>query len=448
MARTGPHPEGWGSDVLFYDATTGETRPLVNAPGVSPLVWDVNGHGDVLWFEQVSDTLYVYEKAAGEHRAISLIPGSIGKARLSDSGDVVWEGSSAVGIYRYERASGAVFQLTGERYHRDPQINARGDITWYGGPAGWDIFFYDRSTDLVERLTDDGAAGGMLHYYPKINSHGDVAWIMHDYDYGARVFLATAGLPASVDIKPGTDENCFTNDGRGAIPVAILGDDVIDVREIDPASVRLESLSVRVVGKNKLLYQYEDVDGDGLEDLVVQIEDEDGVFDLGNGMATVRARLTDGTLISGADDICVVGGSTVIWGVSAIASSEYTATAWSAERACGAPDTVLCADAATAWAPRPWGADPEWIEVDFGRVAQAIGLKIHETFESGFVTQIELIDGNGVSTSVWSGVDTTGCPGWFEVEWGTPPRPVRSVRIHTQVDGWEEIDAVGLITSG
>lgn len=123
----------------------------------------------------------------------------------------------------------------------------------------------------------------------------------------ALAWLAGSVLDVSIDIKPGSDPNCFNNDGHGVIPVAILGDAEFDVRDIDPATMQLEGLDVRAAGKsNKLLAHYEDVNGDGFEDLVIQIEDSDGVFQNGEGTATLTGNLFDGTPIEGTDSICIV----------------------------------------------------------------------------------------------------------------------------------------------
>jgi hypothetical protein len=67
-------------------------------------------------------------------------------------------------------------------------------------------------------------------------------------------------------------------------------------------------MAVKPVGKsNKLLAHIEDIDGDGLDDLVVQIEDNDGVFAPGNATATLTGNTSDGTPFAGTDTICIVG---------------------------------------------------------------------------------------------------------------------------------------------
>lgn len=119
--------------------------------------------------------------------------------------------------------------------------------------------------------------------------------------------IAPAVIEVEIDIKPGSDPNCFNNDGHGVIPVAILGSADFDVASIDPATVTLESLAVRAAGKKGNLQAHiEDVNGDGFADLVVQIEDIDGAFTNGTGTATLTGQLLDGRPFQGTDDICIV----------------------------------------------------------------------------------------------------------------------------------------------
>ena len=117
-------------------------------------------------------------------------------------------------------------------------------------------------------------------------------------------------IEVTIDIKPGSDPNCFNNDGHGVIPLAILGSADFDCTQIDPSTCTLSGLTLKIAGKsNKLMASIEDVNNDGFDDLVLQIEDQDGAFQVGESEATLTGNLYEaygGTPIQGTDSICIV----------------------------------------------------------------------------------------------------------------------------------------------
>jgi len=111
-------------------------------------------------------------------------------------------------------------------------------------------------------------------------------------------------IQVTIDIKPGSDPNCFNSDGHGVIPVAILGSADFDASTVDPSTVSLDGADVRVKGKSGNAGALEDVNGDGFLDLVVQITDEGG-YGIGDTMATLEGLTYDGVPIVGSDSICI-----------------------------------------------------------------------------------------------------------------------------------------------
>jgi hypothetical protein len=110
-----------------------------------------------------------------------------------------------------------------------------------------------------------------------------------------------------IDIKPGGDPNCFNLDGHGVIPIAILGSAFLDVTDIDFETVLFEGMAVKAVGRaNRLLYSFEDVNGDGYLDAVVQIEDMDAVLTLGTAAGKLTGLLVNERAFQGTDEICIV----------------------------------------------------------------------------------------------------------------------------------------------
>jgi hypothetical protein len=110
-----------------------------------------------------------------------------------------------------------------------------------------------------------------------------------------------------IDIQPGSDTNCFNQNERGVIPVAILGAADLDVKQIKVDSLSLQGLSVKMAGKRSgYLAHYDYVNGDAYLDLVVQFADSDGWTASGTDNAVLTGTLLDGTPIEGKDSICIV----------------------------------------------------------------------------------------------------------------------------------------------
>lgn len=117
-------------------------------------------------------------------------------------------------------------------------------------------------------------------------------------------------LEVQIDVKPNSDPSCFNSNGKGRIPVAILGSADFDVRLIDVASLELDGapVSPRKNNPNKLRAGYEDYNFDGFEDLIVKFVDTDN-YDPGDEWAVLTGTLLDGTPIMGIGDICIRPGN-------------------------------------------------------------------------------------------------------------------------------------------
>lgn len=137
------------------------------------------------------------------------------------------------------------------------------------------------------------------------------------YGYGATHSVAfkdisvtgcLGALDAEIDIKPGSDPNAINLGQKGVIPVAILSNEAFDATDVNPDTVMLEGLGVAVRGKaDKLLAHQEDVNGDGLLDLVVQVDTENMDPDtFQDGPAIVTGNLYGGESIQGSDMVVIV----------------------------------------------------------------------------------------------------------------------------------------------
>ncbi len=135
------------------------------------------------------------------------------------------------------------------------------------------------------------------------------------------------------------------------------------------------------------------------------------------------------------------------WASDATASSAYEG--YPAKNATGAPDAPGCGDSQQAWA----SADPnglETLEVQFRRPVLALGLHIHQNLNPGFISKVEVIDGDGSATVVYTAEPELRdpCPYVLELEFEQTDKPVDTFRITVdQRSGanWSEIDAVELL---
>ncbi len=137
------------------------------------------------------------------------------------------------------------------------------------------------------------------------------------------------------------------------------------------------------------------------------------------------------------------------WATSAVASSEFGSTSWTAIQATGQPDTLACGDFGTAWASASsTGAD--WIEVYYDTPVIPTEINIYESYNPSSVTSVQLIDVDGIVHPLYTGVPSKindPCPYVFSLP-VTFDSEIYAVRIEMDqsvLGGWNEIDAVELV---
>jgi Tol biopolymer transport system component len=110
----------------------------------------------------------------------------------------------------------------------------------------------------------------------------------------------------SIDIKPGSFPNSINRGSGGTVPVAILSTTTFDARTVDPTTVTLASAPVALKGKGTLMSSVEDVDGDGLLDLVIHVQTEALQLSETDTEAVLEGKTFNGAPIRGTDSIRVV----------------------------------------------------------------------------------------------------------------------------------------------
>ncbi|HEY6005081.1 MAG TPA: hypothetical protein VIV57_19540 [Anaeromyxobacter sp.] len=110
-------------------------------------------------------------------------------------------------------------------------------------------------------------------------------------------------IRVSIDLKPGSAVNPVNPSSQGVLPVAVLGTATFDVQTVDAASVRLGRGAAAPQDGGHL----EDVNGDGILDLVFQFPTPAVGVRCGDSSISLTGQTSTGTPISGSDSLVTVG---------------------------------------------------------------------------------------------------------------------------------------------
>jgi hypothetical protein len=109
-----------------------------------------------------------------------------------------------------------------------------------------------------------------------------------------------------IDIKPGSETNAINPGSRGTVPVAVLSAADFDATTIDPATTILDGARLRPRGRAVPMASVEDVNGDGLDDLVLHFETEELDLTSSDVLVEFTARTFAGRVTVGFDSIRIV----------------------------------------------------------------------------------------------------------------------------------------------
>ena len=109
-----------------------------------------------------------------------------------------------------------------------------------------------------------------------------------------------------IDIRPGSYPNTINLGSGGTVRVAILSATDFDARTIDPTTVTLASAPVKLKGQGAPMSSFEDINKDGLLDLIVHVSTQALQLTETDTEAVLEGKTLDGRFIRGRDTVRVV----------------------------------------------------------------------------------------------------------------------------------------------
>jgi hypothetical protein len=111
-------------------------------------------------------------------------------------------------------------------------------------------------------------------------------------------------LPVDLDIKPGSDPNPINPSLDGVLPVAILGSESFDVTDVHGMTLRFGPNDAPLAHWRGP--HFEDVNGDGVTDLLAHFRVEATGIAFGDMQACLSGETIDGTRFRGCDAVRTV----------------------------------------------------------------------------------------------------------------------------------------------
>ena len=112
-------------------------------------------------------------------------------------------------------------------------------------------------------------------------------------------------LHVMIDVKPGSFPNPINLRSRGVVPVALFGSLDFDVMTVDTASVKFGPMHQHDLGAPVVGYSYQDVNGDGLMDIVFKFRTQETDLTPADTEACLHGMTMGGEHFCGHDSVLV-----------------------------------------------------------------------------------------------------------------------------------------------
>jgi len=223
---------------------------------------------------------------------------------LGYAGIVLWYQVNKYVAVNLNRASGIwVHEQMGETGYGYPYNYWIGGDTWYdlrveANSATGELAVYLNDVYLFTHLASTPYRTGLSGIW----SGNEVG----NFDNFRLTSNDIPSIPIAIDIKPGSSPNSIDPKSKGKIPVAILSTQEFYA----PDMVNQDSLTFGFTGDEDSLAfcnpKGEDVDGDGLRDLVCHFYTQDAGFQCGDTEGILKGETVDGKPFEGSDSVRII----------------------------------------------------------------------------------------------------------------------------------------------
>lgn len=142
----------------------------------------------------------------------------------------------------------------------------------------------------------------LLAYHPWSGLWGDNPYHNESYCANAKgIIEVPIVITVVIDIKPGSFPNTINLESKGNIPVAILSDPTFDATTVDRSTVVFAGASPLPIGKTP-----EDVNGDGLLDVVFHFGTQKLNLQIGDTKACLSGKTFSGQNFADCDSVLIV----------------------------------------------------------------------------------------------------------------------------------------------
>jgi hypothetical protein len=192
-------------------------------------------------------------------------------------------------------------------------------VMWIGGDPAWfvDVYMIDLTpgfpfavvATIGSHISNTGAAAftfpASVLPYEGPCGHTYQFYVQEvsqkDYTYGPQ-FTVACGIAVAIDVKPGSFPNSINPQSNGVIPVAVLTTPTFDASVVDPASLTFGPSQAA-----PMHWAFEDVNHDGMIDLIVQFRAQQTGVTCGATAASLTGLTNTGQAIKGSDSVRTVG---------------------------------------------------------------------------------------------------------------------------------------------